>query len=200
MKFAAIMDEKHGNRLHIKITDIKAGDFLFGDWKNFEGRERRRNGKVVNSKGNRSFALSIPQEQFISDPLFEELVRRNMNFYELKPNDEYEPEDGVYQSQYAMTIKIRYAHDPENPWKDPRISTFDGSELEDLEESDLVDLDHYRLVGGTIECHSYDGERCSLYLDDGVFEIEKQRRENIRDKYRALLHRDESDEEPIPFN
>lgn len=196
MKIEAIMDEKHNNRLHIKISELKAEDFLFGDWKNFEGRERRRGGKVVNSKGNRSFALRIPQDIFMDDPLFEELVRRNMSFWELKPSEEYDQTD-IAQ---AMTIKIRYSHDPENPWKDPKISTYDGEELDDLEENDLVDLDHYRLIGGTIECHSYDGEKTSLYLDDAVFEIQKSQRANIRDKYRALLQRDESEDEAIPFN
>ena len=196
MKIEAIMDEKHGNRIHIKFSELGPNDFMYGEARNFEGRERRKYGKVVNSKGNRSFTLKVSDEQFNEDPLFEELVRRNFGTWELKPNPEYEQ----YETSHAIPIKIRYAHDPENPWKDPAISTFDGEKMEDLLEEDLVDLDHYRLVGGTIECHTYDGEKCSLYLDDGVFEIQKPQRENIRDKYRAMLQHDISEDEPIPFN
>lgn len=196
MKIEAIMDEKHNNRLHIKFSELTDKDFMYGEARNFEGRERRRNGKVVNSKGNRSFTLRVSDEQFLSDPLFEELVRRNFGTWELKPNPEYEQ----YDTYHAIPIKIRYAHDPENPWKDPKISTFDGEKIDDLIEEDLVDLDHYKLMGGFIECHSYDGEKCSLYLDDAVFEIQKPQRENIRDKYRAMLQHDKSEEEPIPFN
>ena len=199
MKFEAVIDEKHNNRMHLKISELCDKDFLFGDWRNFEGRERRNRGtgKIVNSKGNRNFAIRVPESIFMEDPIFQELVRRNYNFWELKPNPEYEQTE----TAYALVIKISYAHDPENPWKDPHISTFNHEDIEDLEEHQLVDLDHYRLLGATIECHTYDGEKCSLYLDDAVFEIEPPRqRADIRDRYRALLNRDESEDEVIPFN
>ncbi len=200
MKIEAIMDEKHNNRLRIKFSELTDKDFMYGEQRNFSGRERRQKGtgKIVNSKGSRHFALKVTDEQFLSDPLFEELVRRNYPTWELKPNPEYEQ----YEVGHAIPIKIRYAHDPENPWKDPKISTFDGEKIDDLIEEDLVDLDHYKLLGGTVECHSYDGDtgKCSLYLDDAIFEIRKPQRENIRDKYRAMIQHDESEEEPIPFN
>ncbi len=200
MKIEALIDEKHGNRIRIKFSELTEKDFMFGkNWKNFEGRERKNQyGDIVNNKGTHHFTLKVSDEQFMEDPLFEELVRRNFGTYELKPNPEYDQNE----TAHTIPIKFVYHHDPENPWKDPKVSVFNGRKLDDYEERDLMDLDRCRIIGGVVECHTFDGRKsCTLYLDNAVFEIEEMKREDIRDKYRArLAQHDESEDEPIPFN
>ena len=204
MKIESLIDSKT-NKIHIHITELTKGDFMYGDrWRNFEGRERVRrdeNGKVtkiVNSKGNRHFAIRIPQDLFMNDPLFEELVRRQMFIAELKPNPDFEQ----YDPCYALEFRIGFKHDPENKWKDPEITGYNGEEVEEYDEHNLVDLDHLTIIGGEIMAHTYESEtKCSLYIEQLVVQTNPPRkRESLREKYRAMLQHDESEDEPIPFN
>lgn len=203
MKIESVINAKN-NKIYIHITELTKDDFMFGQrWRNFEGRERKKETKdgivkTVNSKGSRHFAIKISQEQFMSDPLFEELVRRNMYFTELKPNPDYDQEE----TMYAMEFKIGFQHDPNNEWKDPQISTFNGEEVEEYDEHNIEDLDHMMLVGGEIQCHTYESStKCSLYIDELMLETNPPRkRESLREKYRAMLQHDESEDEPVPFN
>lgn len=202
MKIESLIDSKTG-KIHIHVTELTRNDFMYGQrWRNFEGRERKRevDGKMktVNSKGNRHFAIKIPQDMFMNDPLFEELVRRKMYFTELKPNPEYEETE----TTYAMEFRIGFQHDPENAWKDPQISSFNGEEVEEYDEHNIEDLDHIMLTGGEFQAHTYESDtKCSMYIDEAMFTTNPPRkRESLRDKYRAMLQHDESEDEPIPFN
>lgn len=75
--------------------------------RNFEGREKRnpKNGKVVNSEGNRNFLLVIPDE------MVEDLIKDGWRIGQFR-NDEVTDEPG----DHYLPVKVGFAYKPPVIW------------------------------------------------------------------------------------
>lgn len=110
------------------LLDIENAEILF---KNFRGLEKRKDGKVVNTAGTRTFAVVIDDPDVAND-----MALAGWNVKILAPNDEH-PEPKHY-----IPVEVRYRNRDGSPkaWP-PNVKKYVGNSREDLDEDSIGDLD-----------------------------------------------------------
>ena len=169
------------NKIEIRGAEIKR--------KNFEGKEKRnpKNGKVVNSEGNRNFLLVIP------DDMVEELVEEGYNIRQFR-EDEVTGEPG----DYYLPVKVGFAYKPPTIW----LITYkkSGKTRTRLDEHDVKCLDSFtkdmtrdvKLVVRPVYGTNDDGStKITAYLELLYYEIDSS--DPFADDY-------DWDDDAVPFD
>ena len=101
-------------------------------WKNFEGREKTYNGKVINSEGNRNFCVYIPEDDA------QDMIDAGWNIKFTTPREE-----GDVSRPYVQ-VTVRYGAQPPKIYKvtsrNKTLLTEDIIGDLDIDEIEMVDL------------------------------------------------------------
>jgi hypothetical protein len=134
--------------------------------RNFRGEERRWQGKIINSEGNRNFILIIP------DDMVDDLMNDGWNLKQFKPSEDGEPGD------YFLNIKVNFSYKPptiwlisEKPDGNKTRTRLDEDTVGELDFADIIDVKI--LVKPVVRQSSFTGEdMVTAYLETMYVEIE----------------------------
>jgi hypothetical protein len=161
----------------IENLTIKDAEVIF---KNFSGRRKESNGKVVNEEGNRNFCVILP------DGVAEKLQDDGWNVRILRPRDEGE------EARYYLSVAVNY-----NYRIPPEIHMLSGHKDTLLDEDDVDTLDYAEIkkIGLTIRPRIWgdNNEKIKAYLKSMVVELET---DELMDAYRDRL---EDRDDDLPF-
>ena len=120
---------------------IEDAEILF---RNFEGREERHDGRIMNSEGSRNFHVIVPEE------IVDQLIEDGWNVKPLKPREEGDPE------RHEIKVNVSYRY------RDPDIRMYAGRRETHLTQDSVANLDYADILSADLVIHP------SEYLkDDG---------------------------------
>lgn len=120
---------------------IEDAEILF---RNFEGREERHDGRIMNSEGSRNFHVIVPEE------IVDQLIEDGWNVKALNPREEGDPE------RHEIKVNVSYRY------RDPDIRMYAGRRETHLTQDSVANLDYADILSADLVIHP------SEYLkDDG---------------------------------
>lgn len=133
--------------------------------RNFRGEERRWQGKIMNSEGNRNFILILP------DDMVDDVINDGWNVKQFKPGEDGEPGD------YFINVKVNFGYKPPAIWliseKSDGTKTrtrLDEDTVGELDFADIIDVKV--LVKPVVRQSSFTGEdMVTAYLETMYVEV-----------------------------
>lgn len=127
-------------------------------FRNFEGREERQDGRIVNNAGARNFSVIVPED------IVDELLEEGYHLGILKPREE-----GDLPRHY-LKVNVSYR------FKEPLILRYAGMDETPLHEDTVANLDYEDVLWADVVAGPSprrDGDGYSAYLQELRIHIEE---------------------------
>lgn len=152
---------------------IEDAELLF---KNFEGREERYEGRIMNSQGSRNFHVIVPED------IVEDLLDAGWNVKILKPRDEGDT------PRHMIKVNVSYR------FREPEIHMYSGRKDTLLHEDTVANLDYADIMQADVVIHpsEYTKDDGSVGLSGYCTELRVVVQEShFADKYASYMSPEE---------